>query len=61
LRGEVDVEGDVLAMLRLRSFLGDVSLLDHLRQTYLQPYCAARPARTRAGSPGIMMRRRTST
>ena len=41
-------------MLRLRSFLGDVSLLDHLRQTYLQPCCAARPARTRAGSPGIM-------
>jgi cyclopropane-fatty-acyl-phospholipid synthase len=37
LRGEVDVEGDVLAMLRLRSFLGDMSLLDHLRQTYLQP------------------------
>jgi cyclopropane-fatty-acyl-phospholipid synthase len=36
LRGEVDVEGDVPTMLRLRSFLGDVSLLDHLRQTYLQ-------------------------
>src|SRR5262245_15589903 len=37
LRGEVDVEGDIPTMLRLRSFLGDVSLLDHLRQTYLQP------------------------
>src|SRR4030095_6052095 len=37
LRGEVDIEGDIPTMLRLRSFLGDMSLLDHLRQTYLQP------------------------
>src|SRR5262245_11238050 len=37
LRGDIDIEGDFPAMLRLRAFLGDVSLLDHLRQTYLDP------------------------
>jgi cyclopropane-fatty-acyl-phospholipid synthase len=37
LRGEVDIEGDFPTMLRLRAFLSDVSVLDHLRQTYLQP------------------------
>jgi cyclopropane-fatty-acyl-phospholipid synthase len=33
----VDIEGNMPAMLGLRSFMSDVSLLDHLRQTYLQP------------------------
>jgi cyclopropane-fatty-acyl-phospholipid synthase len=37
LRGDVDIEGDMLAMIGMRSFLCDVSLVDHLRQTYLQP------------------------
>ena len=37
LHGEVDVEGDFQAMLRLRAFLGDISLWNHLRHSYLQP------------------------
>jgi cyclopropane-fatty-acyl-phospholipid synthase len=37
LRGEVDIDGDMPAMLGMRSFLIDMSLIDHLRQTYLQP------------------------
>ena len=37
LRGEVDIDGDISSMLAMRAFLCDVSLVDHLRQTYLQP------------------------
>lgn len=38
LRGDIEIEGDFVSALRLRSSLGDVALLDHLRQTYWQPW-----------------------
>jgi len=37
LDGDIDLEGDLTSMLRLRSLFNDVSPLDHLRQIYLQP------------------------